>query len=96
MDGANLFHPGDLPRMADAGRGLRLLGPDIVLAHAKDLNRDGEAGDAAGRGCLDYDRYLALLHAAGFGGPLILHGLTEAEVAGSAAFLQGQLAHWRE
>ncbi|MEX2558734.1 MAG: hypothetical protein WD403_02415 [Pirellulales bacterium] len=51
------------------------------MAHAKDLVRDGEAGDqAAGSGLLDYRRYLSLLSQAHYGGPLILHGLSEAEV----------------
>ena len=44
------------------GEAFDLLGPDIVLAHAKDLNRDGDAGDmAAGTGVLDYDFYLSQL-----------------------------------
>ncbi len=98
LDAANLFHPGDLPRMAQVlDEAFALLGPDIVLAHAKDLSEDGRAGEvAAGRGCLDYDRYLALLHASGYRGPLILHGLPESEVPGSVAFLQGKLAQWRD
>ena len=48
IDPANLFHEGDLPRMGPILReAFDLLGPDIVLAHAKDLTRDGEAGHAA-------------------------------------------------
>jgi sugar phosphate isomerase/epimerase len=94
LDAANLFRPGDLPRMAQVlDEAFALLGPDIVLAHAKDLTRGGKAGEvAAGRGYLDYDRYLALLHGAGYSGPLILHGLAESEVSGSVAFLRGKLA----
>jgi sugar phosphate isomerase/epimerase len=61
----------------------------VVLAHAKDLDRDGDAGHkAAGEGKLDYDRYLALLRAWGFSGPLLLHGLGEAQVI---AFLRRKL-----
>jgi sugar phosphate isomerase/epimerase len=64
-----------------------------VLAHAKDLSRDGEAGhDAAGTGLLDYDRYVALLGAVGYEGPLILHSLQETQVANCVAFLRGKLA----
>ena len=94
MDGANLFHTGDLARMRDVlDEAFALLGPDIVLAHAKDLTQDGAAGHAAaGTGWLDYDHYLSLLHAAGYDGPLILHGLSEAEVGASVAFLRGKLA----
>lgn len=93
MDGANLFHAGQLPRMqAILDEAFDLLGSDIVIAHAKDLKRDGEAGQlAAGAGLLDYDHYLALLRAAKFDGPLILHSLTEAQVAESIDFLQQKL-----
>jgi len=51
-----------------------LLGKDIALAHAKDLDHDGDAGHkAAGEGKLDYARYMALLRSCGFTGPLLLH-----------------------
>ena len=93
MDGANLFHAGELVHMAavlDAA--FDLIGADIVLAHAKDLARDGAAGDlAAGAGLLDYDRYLGLLATAGYDGPLILHSLSEDQVDPSVAFLRGKL-----
>lgn len=97
MDGANIFHAGELPRMhALLGEAFDLLGPDIALAHAKDLSRDGEAGQqAAGTGVLDYDRYLSLLRASGYDGPLLLHSLEEAQVADSVTFLRGKLATLR-
>ncbi|OGG52582.1 MAG: hypothetical protein A3F84_06775 [Candidatus Handelsmanbacteria bacterium RIFCSPLOWO2_12_FULL_64_10] len=93
MDGANIFHKGELPRMREIlDEAFALLGPDITLAHAKDLDRDGEAGHlAAGTGLLDYDHYLSLLRAAGFGGALILHGLAESQVEGCLAFLREKL-----
>ena len=61
MDPANLFHAGELPRMKEIlDEAFALVGKDIVLAHAKDLDHDGEAGHkAAGQGVLDYDRYMA-------------------------------------
>ena len=94
MDGANLFHAGELPRMAEVlGDAFDLVGRDIILAHAKDLSADGEAGhEAAGHGLLDYDRFLGLLHSHGFSGPLLLHGLSEAQVPGCVAFLHDKLA----
>ena len=90
IDGANVFHAGELPRMREILEdAITLLGDDIVLAHAKDLSVDGDAGhEAAGTGLLDYDRYLALLRATGYAGPLILHSLTEEQVASSVAFLR--------
>ena len=93
MDPANIFHAGELPRMKEIlDEAFALLGKDIVMAHAKDLDHDGDAGHlAAGQGKLDYDRYLSLLHAYGFKGPLLLHGLSEAQVPGCVAFLREKL-----
>lgn len=90
IDGANLFHAGELARQREIlDQAFELLGPDIVLAHAKDLDRDGEAGRiAAGSGLLDYDYYLGLLERIGFSGPLILHSLEESDVPGCVAMLR--------
>jgi sugar phosphate isomerase/epimerase len=94
MDGANLFHKGELPRMSEIlDEAISLLAKDIVLAHAKDLDHDGDAGHLpAGHGRLDYDRYLRLLDASGFHGPLLLHGLSDSQVPGCVAFLREKLA----
>jgi sugar phosphate isomerase/epimerase len=94
MDAANLFHAGELARMSEVlDQSFALIGKDIVLAHAKDLSRDGDAGhEPAGHGKLDYLRYLSLLYAYGFRGPLLLHGLSEAQVPGCIGFLREKLA----
>jgi sugar phosphate isomerase/epimerase len=94
IDPANLFHAGELPRMREIlEEAFDLLGGEIVLAHAKDLDRDGGAGhEAAGTGRLDYDLYLDLLRGSGYRGPLILHGLREDQVAASVAFVRAKLA----
>jgi SAM-dependent methyltransferase len=47
---------------------------------------------AAGRGELDYERYIALLAGARYAGPLVLHGLAEDEVASSVDFLRRAIA----
>ena len=93
IDGANLFGAGDLPRMGEVlDEAFDLLAPDIELAHAKDLERDGEAGHvAAGTGLLDYERYLRRLREAGFDGALILHSLDEEQVPASLRFLRRTL-----
>jgi len=66
-----------------------LLGSEIALAHAKDLDKDGEAGHlAAGRGRLDYPYYMELLKASGFDGAIILHGLKPAEAKDRLAFVR--------
>ncbi|MFN8495243.1 MAG: sugar phosphate isomerase/epimerase family protein [Caldilineaceae bacterium] len=93
MDGANIFHKGELPRMREIlDEAFVLLSKDIALAHAKDLDHDGDAGHlAAGQGLLDYGYYLHLLKQSGYTGSLILHGLNEDQVDGCVAFLQGKL-----
>ncbi len=90
MDGANLFHRGDLARQhAVLDTAFDLLGPSIALAHAKDIRHDGQAGDVpAGKGLLDYPYYWALLRQAGYLGPLVLHSLTEQDVDTAIAFLR--------
>lgn len=94
LDAANLFHAGELARMDQVlDKAFALIGKDIVAAHAKDLSHDGDAGhEPAGHGRLDYDRYVGLLHRNGFQGPLLLHGLSEAQVPGCVAFLRAKLA----
>ena len=93
MDGANIFHAGELPRMREIlDEAFALLGEHIAFAHAKDLDRDGEAGHlAAGKGLLDYDQYLALLNDVDPDMPIVLHGLSEAEVPGCVAFLREKM-----
>jgi sugar phosphate isomerase/epimerase len=94
IDPANIFHAGELPRMKEMlDEAFALVGKDIVLAHAKDLDHDGDAGHkAAGQGVLDYERYLGLLRTYGFKGPLLLHGLSAEQVPGCMAFLRAKLA----
>ena len=87
IDGANLFQAGQLGRMHDVlDEAFQLLGDDIRLAHAKDLEKDGDAGhQAAGTGVLDYEHYLGCLHRIGFSGSVVLHSLEEAQVPASRA-----------
>jgi sugar phosphate isomerase/epimerase len=93
MDGANIFHAGELPRMREIlDEAFALVGKDIAIAHAKDLDRDGEAGHlAAGKGLLDYEHYLSLLNKLEFDVPVILHGLTESELPESLAFIRNKM-----
>jgi sugar phosphate isomerase/epimerase len=98
MDAANLFHAGELPQMSRIlDEAFALVGKDIVMAHAKDLSHDGDAGhEPAGHGKLDYDRYISLLWAYGFKGPLLLHSLSEVQVPGCVAFLREKMARVAE
>lgn len=91
LDAANLFEAETLDgqrRIVSAAIGL--LGPRIVMAHAKD--RDAKGGFVtAGMGVLDYPHYLKQLRASGFEGPLVTHGLAAHEAAATAAFLRRAL-----
>jgi sugar phosphate isomerase/epimerase len=96
IDAANLFDATDPTRRLSRSEGIleeafELLGGDLLLAHAKDVNGSGEVV-AVGKGDLDYDLYLKHLDEAGYGGPLVMHGLAEEEVEGSLAFLRRKLA----
>lgn len=93
IDAANLYNPErDLPMNDVLSEAFDLLGEHIVLAHAKDLMIDGEAEFvAAGQGIVDYEHYVQLLSAAKFEGPLILHGLEEAQVESSLRYLRALL-----
>jgi sugar phosphate isomerase/epimerase len=93
IDPANLLQVEDLPHQrAILDAAFELLGPDIVLAHAKDVQVvDGTIHHvAAGTGLLDYPYYLALLRHQP--APLIVHGLAESEVKRALVFLLGSLA----
>ncbi len=91
IDPANLFTPDsarNLPTILDEA--FAFLGPDIVIAHAKDRLSDGGFA-AAGTGLLDYNYYVRLLRSINFAGPLILHSLEEAQVPGAVRFLSAML-----
>lgn len=94
LDAANLIRPIKLPYMnAILNDAFNLLSDYIVLAHAKDLSRDGAPGSTApGQGDLDFGRYLGMLATSGYKGPLIVHGLEESQVPASIAFLREKLA----
>lgn len=93
MDAANLFHADSLSRMKTIlDEAFDLLGHDIVLAHAKELDASICPGThGPGRGVLDWDHVLLRLRATGFKGPWILHGLEEVDVSASVAFLRSKL-----
>jgi len=94
MDPANLLRPEDLGHQREIlAQAFALLGPDIILAHAKELGAEGQSGALApGAGVLDWDHYLALLRSVNFKGPLILHGFAEADAVPSAIFVRGKIA----
>lgn len=94
MDGANLFRPEQVPRMAEIlEEAFDALGKDIVLAHAKDFSLRGDISFvAAGEGELDFPLYIRLLKRWGYNGPLELHGLAQSQIEKSVAFLKRVMA----
>ena len=97
MDAANIFGKGELPRMTEIlDEAFDLLGDHIAVAHAKDLDHDGDAGHlAAGTGKLDYERYVSLLCSLPFSVSAILHGLREEQLDDSVAMLRGYAEAFR-
>jgi sugar phosphate isomerase/epimerase len=94
FDAANLIDP-DLttPRSMRSviTQAVTLLGPDIVLAHAKELTA-GRRPVPAGAGILPWDVIIDALHGAGFGGTLVIHGLHEPDVPLAARTLRDAMA----
>jgi sugar phosphate isomerase/epimerase len=91
MDGANLFLPENLSRQQEVfTEAFELLGNEVVLAHAKDIDTTGEFA-AAGKGAVDYSVFIHHLKQIGFQGAIVLHSLSEVEVPGCLEFLQKHL-----
>jgi sugar phosphate isomerase/epimerase len=93
VDPANLFHPGATGAMQETIQEVfQLLGTDIAMAHAKELGSNGTTGNVApGQGVLDWNYYFDTLTRVNFSGPIILHGLNEADVPNAARFLRSKL-----
>ncbi len=94
VDPANLIYRGGAGQMRDTiSEVFQLLGTDIVMAHAKELAPDGSSGNLApGRGVLDWNFYLDTLARVNFRGPIVMHGLPEADVAEATRFLRSKLS----
>lgn len=70
---------------------IALLGRDIVIAHGKDLDANGEFC-AAGLGIVPWEHCFTRLREAGFEGPVILHSLTGVDAPRAVTFLKEALA----
>ena len=92
LDPANLFDVvSEEERRAGVAAAVDLLGDRISMAHAKD--RDGRGNFvAAGTGVIDFPHFVSCMRGIDFRGPLVTHGLSEAEAPKVAAFLKGVLA----
>jgi len=92
MDGANLLTSGTISEQHEVlSAAFGLLGPDIMMVHAKDFPLTPNQTQAAGNGAVDFPFYLDLVKAVHFDGPVVLHNLSEEEVPQSAAYVRGLL-----
>lgn len=74
LDAANLIGVAGLVRQAEiVTEAAGLLGPDVVVAHAKDIDVRGRVV-APGQGAVDLPAFVAALVGNGFEGPLVGHG----------------------
>jgi sugar phosphate isomerase/epimerase len=94
FDAANLIDPAlatpeSMPTAIT--QAVTLLGPDIVLAHAKELTT-GRRPVPAGAGMLPWDVITGALDGAGFGGTLVIHGLSEPDVPLAVRTVRGAMA----
>lgn len=81
LDAANLIGVTGLDRQADiVAEAIELLGPDVAVAHAKDIDGDGRVV-APGRGAIDLPGFVSALVAGGFDGPLVGHGFEVEDTA---------------
>lgn len=81
LDAANLIGVDGLDRQAGImAEALDLLGPDVVLAHAKDIEASGRVVPP-GQGAIDLATFVAALTAAGFDGALVGHGFESQDTA---------------
>lgn len=94
FDAANLIDP-DLATPASVRsvitQAVGLLGPDIVLGHAKEL-APGRRPVPAGAGMLPWDVIIEALHGADFDGTVVIHGLAEPDVGTAVRTLRDVLA----
>ena len=88
LDGANIVmcEP-DLEPREVLDRAFAAFGDRIVVVHAKDCDSAGHPVPA-GRGIVPWDHLAMLLRATPFDGPLIIHSVTESEVAGAVGKLR--------
>lgn len=89
LDPANLFEQADHPQEINdlISESLDLLGDHIRVTHAKDRSLDGTV-QPAGKGAVDFQFFISQLRRINFDGPLLIHGIDEADVAPTASFLR--------
>lgn len=88
LDAANLLPPERIERQAEiVAEATDLLGRDLFLVHAKDVDASGKVVPA-GQGAVDLPAFVARVRSTGYDGPLVGHNFAEAEAPGVAAYLR--------
>ncbi len=89
LDAANLLPPEALPRQAEVvAEAVDLLGGDLMLVHAKDVDAQG-AVVPAGQGAVDLPAFVARVRGAGYDGALVGHGFEAVDAPAVARVLAG-------
>lgn len=92
LDPANLFEvQTELKRRSIIAEAINELAGHIAMVHAKDRNSVGNFV-APGKGVIDFKFFAQCLKHVGFKGPMITHGLSEAEAPSVATFLKSVIA----
>ena len=92
LDPANLFEiETELKCRSIIAEAINELADHIAMVHAKDRNSVGSFV-APGKGVIDFKFFAQYLKHVGFKGPMVTHGLSEAEAPSVAAFLKSVIA----
>jgi sugar phosphate isomerase/epimerase len=88
LDAANLLSPETLGKQHEVvSEATSLLGPSLLLAHAKDIDSGGHVV-APGEGAVDLLSFTRALRAVGYDDALIAHGFSEEKAAVAARELE--------
>ena len=91
IDPANLFKIITLNQQHNLiSKTIDLLSENIIMAHAKDRNSDGDF-TTVGKGIIDFNHYLTCLKKINFDGPIIAHGFQSDEALDVSFFLKNIL-----
>ena len=94
LDAANLIGADGLSRQEEiVSEALELLGSEVVLAHAKDIDSSGKVVPP-GRGAVDLPAFVKALAQTGFRGALIGHGFETRDTAQAGQMLRALCAEY--
>ena len=92
LDAANLLPSEELSRQAYVvAKATDLLGGDLILVHAKDVDEKGKVVPA-GRGAVDLPNFVKRVRSTGYDGALVGHGFDEPDAPAVAVYLQSLIS----